>query len=169
MIADPCHVNNISINDEKINPFQDSLPLSIVHARGTRGAVQQNLHSERTCPLGPQAPLGLNGSYIMNQNVSFQVEKSTYIARLAGLLTGSWSYNRMVIENTQFEFPGFSINVPRIFQGPLSVRHSNQPTYLLVPTYIPYPSPPTPLPRVDIIFSFAPSSLIYEYVKSYDL
>ena len=29
----------------------------------------------------------------------------------------------MVLENTQFEFPRFSINVPRIFLGPLSVHH----------------------------------------------
>ena len=66
----------------------------------------------------------------------FQVEKSTYIARLqAGLLTNLltglliWPHNRIVLENTQFEFPGFSINVPRIFQGPLSV----------LPTYPPNP------------------------------
>ena len=32
---------------------------------------------------------------------------------LAGLL--AWPHNGMVLENTQFEFPGFSINVPLIF------------------------------------------------------
>ena len=44
-----------------------------------------------------------------------------------------WPHNGMVLENTQFEFSGFSINVPRIFLGLLSVRHANQPTYPTMP------------------------------------
>ena len=65
---------------------------------------------------------------------TFLVKKSTYIAicQALGSFTDwltcwlAWPHNGIVLENTKIEFPGFYINVPRIFYVPfLSVRHVN--------------------------------------------
>ena len=48
----------------------------------------------------------------------------SYLSWLNGCL--AWPHIGIAPKNTQFEFPGFSINVPRILQGPfLSVRHAS--------------------------------------------